>query len=587
MPLYVLAPLTNVSTTGAPSVSAGKSSSTSSLAEIVLDNKPVTIGRNPDNTVALQDTALSRYHCVIEPHHETSGYRIRDLESRNGTKVNGIRITDHILAPGDVVKLGSIEYIVETEQTLKERQAEARASRSSNGEATSTAKPGWAIDLEELVNMLPPKGAAERVKLIDAAGKPSAALSTAGEGPLATRLLLCGASKARATDLHLEPKGDVVNVRMRIDGQMVQVADLPNRVGTLVYGLIKTACQFRTTARDAVLDGHFSCAFKAPSTSKLASPELDDDAPAQGPHAPARRVDYRVSFTPSVHGQKLVLRILDSREAPKNLSELDLPPYMLERIKGFCKQDSGMLLVCGPTGSGKTTTLYNALREIDRERKNVVTIEDPVEYQLDNVTQIPVDEESDNTFGALLRSVLRQDPDVILVGEIRDEETARTAMQASMTGHLVFSTVHAKDTISSVFRILDLKVEPYLVANSVELIVAQRLVRVLCETCKRPVPITPGQATRMGRYLEGKSTAFVATGCAACLRTGYRGRRGIFETLDFTEELRDVILSEPTISAMRKVIETGLFTTLTQSGWQLVARGYTTLEEVDRVATAR
>src|SRR6185436_4826441 len=252
-----------------------------------------------------------------------------------------------------------------------------------------------------------------------------------------------------------------------------------------------------------------------------------------------------------------------------------------------CEQDHGLLLVCGPTGSGKTTTLYNALRVIDRYAKNVVTIEDPVEYQLDNVTQIPTDDSKGNTFGSLLRSVLRQDPDVILVGEIRDEETARTAMQAAMTGHLVFSTVHAKDTISSVFRLLDLKLEPYLVANSLEVVVAQRLVRTLCENCKRSVRVTPGQATGMGRFLEGQIDIYVATGCAQCLRTGYRGRRALFELLDFTDELRDVILTEPSIQAMKKVIEGGLFTTLVQSGWQLVARGTTTMEEVDRVATVR
>jgi type II secretory ATPase GspE/PulE/Tfp pilus assembly ATPase PilB-like protein len=257
---------------------------------------------------------------------------------------------------------------------------------------------------------------------------------------------------------------------------------------------------------------------------------------------------------------------------------------MVDRVKRACNQDHGMLLVCGPTGSGKTTTLYNALREIDRQALNVVTIEDPVEYQLEGVTQIPIDEGKGNTFNQLLRSVLRQDPDVILVGEVRDEETARTAMQAAMTGHLVFSTVHAKDTISAVFRLLDLKVEPYLVANSLDLVLAQRLVRVLCDHCKRAVPLTPAQSIRIGKWMAGKTSVQTATGCGRCLRTGYRGRRALFELLDFTDELRDTVLKEPTIAAMKKVIETGLFTTLAQFGWRLVAEGATTLDEVDRVA---
>jgi general secretion pathway protein E len=383
------------------------------------------------------------------------------------------------------------------------------------------------------------------------------------------RLLLVAASKSRATDIHCEPKGDKFHIRMRVDGQMLSVAELPNSVGELATGLVKTACQMRPTSRDAALDGHFSIKFPQTQTNS------------------ARRVDYRISFTPTVQGQKLVVRVLDTRDAPGKLNDLGLPPYQYDRIRKVCEQDSGLLLVCGPTGSGKTTSLYCALRQIDRDRRNVVTIEDPVEYQIEGVTQIPTDEKQGNSFGQLLRSVLRQDPDVILVGEIRDEETARTAMQAAMTGHLVFSTVHAKDTMSSVFRLLDLKVEPYLVANSLEVVVAQRLLRVLCDTCKRETKVLPVQATRMGRYLEGKTDIYAATGCAACLRTGYRGRKAIFEILDFTDELRDVILKEPTIAAMKRVIEQGMFTTLIQSGWQQIARGVTTIEEVDRVATAR
>jgi len=525
------------------------------LQSIPIEGRSVTIGRHPDNVVPLQDELLSRFHCVVEPNG--AGLKVRDLGSRNGTKVNGVKVTDAELNPGDILRIGSHEFVVEAEATLKERQADARARAGAS-------QPAWAVDLRELIELLPPKGGVdEPVSLVDSRGKPTMALASEAPGPVALRLLLIAASKSRATDIHCEPKGDHFHVRMRVDGQMVDITDLPNSVGETAMGVVKTACQFQPTSRETVLDGNMSARFQG------------------------RRIDYRISFTPSMHGQKLVVRILDARDSPKSLAEVDLPPYMYERAKRICQQDAGMFMVCGPTGSGKTTTLYNALREIDRTTKNVVTIEDPIEYHLEGVTQIPADDRKGNTFGALLRSVLRQDPDVILVGEIRDEETARTAMQAAMTGHLVFSTVHAKDTIASVFRLLDLKVEPYLIANSLEVVLAQRLVRLLCENCKREVPVTPAQATRMGRFLEGQKKVYVATGCAQCLRTGYRGRRAIFELLDFTDELRDVILGEATISAMRKVIESGLFTTLVQSGWQLVARGVTTLEEVDRVASAR
>ncbi len=552
----------------------------SDVPSLTIGETPITIGRAPENVLCLDDSLLSRFHCVIEPaparpqngrefavdetgdaDHPT--FHLRDLGSRNGTRLNGVKITDSPLRPGDIIKLGSYSFIVEAEDTLKERQAFAKEMDST--------KPTWAIDLEEMINSIPPRdqGAADAPEMIDGRGRPSLALAGDGEGSRAVRLLLVAASKARATDIHCEPKGDLFHIRMRVDGQMLSVAELPNQAGDLVIGLVKAACQLRPAARDATQDGHFSVRFPQTDTNN------------------ARRVDYRISFTPTVNGQKLVVRVLDTRDAPSKLNDLNLPPYQYDRIRKVCEQDSGLLLVCGPTGSGKTTTLYCALRQIDRDRRNVVTIEDPVEYQIEGVTQIPTDEKQGNSFGQLLRSVLRQDPDVILVGEIRDEETARTAMQAAMTGHLVFSTVHAKDTMSSVFRLLDLKVEPYLVANSLEVVVAQRLLRVLCDTCKRETKVLPVQATRMGRFLEGKTDIFSATGCAACLRTGYRGRKAIFEILDFSDELRDVILKEPTIAAMKKVIEQGMFTTLIQSGWQQVARGVTTIEEVDRVATAR
>lgn len=520
---------------------------------VTLGPEKVTIGRHPDNTICITDDRASRFHCEIAPDGQGS-YVIKDLESRNGTKVNDIKIKLVPLRAGDVVRVGSHEFLLEP------------AHPSSGSFTESLPEPPdeqseWSGHLNELIDALPPKLAEpEFVQVIDAQGKPSQALAGSSDGSNAVRQLFQVASKARATDIHMEPKGESCNVRLRVDGQMVPIVELPNRVGELVFGLIKTACQMKSAGREAVLDGHFSI-------------KLD-----------ANRMDIRVSFTPSVYGQKLVMRLLDSRNAPVSLTEVGLAPYMYERVRRVCEQDHGLLLVCGPTGSGKTTTLYNAMREIDRRSRNVVTIEDPVEYQIEGITQIPIDDFKGNTFGSLLRSVLRQDPDVILVGEIRDEETARTAMQAAMTGHLVFSTVHAKDTIAAVFRLLDLKVEPYLVANSLDLVLAQRLVRVLCPTCKTAVRVSPGQATRLGKHLHGKTQVYTATGCSKCLRTGYRGRRAIFELLDFTNELRDVVLKEPTIAAMRKVIEQGLFTTLAQFGWRLVSEGITTLDEVDHVA---
>ncbi len=520
---------------------------------IELGAASVAIGRHADNDIPLKDDDVaSRFHCVIEP-GANGQYVLKDLGSRNGTRVNGENVSSAPLNAGDVISVGKHTFSV----LLDEPRPEAKPKRAARG-ADATDESAWALELRNILDALPPKQTQlEHVFIIDAGGNKSDALSGEGQGSTAIRLLLLTGSKARATDIHCEPKGDCYTVRMRVDGQMVHIVELPRVVGDLALGLIKNACQLQVSPRDATLDGHFATRF------------------------PDRKVDYRASFTPTVHGHKLVARILDERIAPQSLSDIHMPMYMLERIRKCCQNDAGMILACGPTGSGKTTTLYNALREIDRQRRNVVTIEDPVEYTIDNVTQIPVGQH--NSFGDILRSVLRQDPDVILVGEVRDAETARTAAQAAMTGHVVFSTVHAKDTIGAVFRLLDLGIEPYLVANSMDVIIAQRLVRVLCDYCKRPVKVTPGQATRIGRFLEGKAEVFAATGCSRCLRTGFNGRRAVFELLDFNDELRDCVLNQPTIATMKKIIEQGVFTTLQQSGWLLAARGITTLDEVERV----
>lgn len=523
------------------------------LGEITLSpTQNVTIGRHPDNDICLgKDTVASRFHCVIEPGPRGT-FVLKDLGSRNGTHVNGRGISTAELKGGDTVQVGKQTFVVDIEAEPKTRK------RIPLSAQTGKLAP-WAADLRNTIDDIPPKSSDdEHIVLINADDTPSSALESAADGSQAVKMLLLLASKGRATDIHLEPKREYVSIRVRVDGGMVHVIDLPSEIGERTMGVIKTACQMKQAARDAVLDGHFGADFDN------------------------RRVDFRASFTPTVHGQKLVIRILDGRTAPQSISELAMPPFVEQRIVQLCDQNAGMLLACGPTGSGKTTTLYNCLRTIDRTVRNVVTIEDPVEYQLDNTTQIPVSDRQ--SFGDLLRSVLRQDPDVILVGEIRDDETARTAMQAAMTGHLVFSTVHAKDSISAVFRLLDLKVEPYLVANSVNVIIAQRLVRLLCPHCKRDVRVTPGQATRLGRYLRDQDHTYTATGCRRCLKTGYMGRKAIFEMLDFNDELRDCVLGNPSIQAMRRIVEQGVFRTLQQAGWLLAAEGDTSLDEVDRVA---
>jgi len=554
---------------------------------IKLSGDKLTIGRHPENTLVLPDDRASRYHCVIEPCAD--GYQVRDLGSSNGTKLNRVKISAEVLDNGDVVRIGAVEmrYIDVEQKTSRRKPSDVpdlAALREDDGDDDllsqvtvdidhdgTGAQTGYERKLREVIDVAHEKPFDENdISLVDNRGVTiHQAVSTgvtggsgeeSGEGIRAFRLMLLACFRARATDLHLEPRVEHAAVRLRVDGYMLPAIELSTAVYKRILGVVKILCEIDTTRRNTVQDGHFSV------------------------NVPGRRVDYRVSLTPSMHGQKLVIRVLDSLNAPSRLHELGLIPWMYEKLRTIATKDAGLLLACGPTGSGKTTTLYSCLREIDVDHRNAITIEDPVEYYLEGCTQIPIDHNQGNSFANILRSVLRQDPDVIFVGEIRDTETANVAMQAAMTGHLVYSTVHAKDSISAIFRLLDLGVESYLVANALSLILAQRLVRMLCDTCKRPVQPTPAQNMKMGRQVEGVKKIYVPGSCKRCLRTGFTGRRALFELLEINDQMRDEVLKSPTIHGIRAVADQGLFMTLQQYGYHLVADGATSVDEIDRVS---
>lgn len=558
-----------------------------------LGDSSITIGRLNDNTLVLTDELSSRHHCVIEPWE--GGFRVRDLGSRNGTKLNQTRIKTESLDNGDVVCIGSTElrYIDPDQKFSHKRRetpdyaaeaADAAAAKSEEfnfqdqvtvdldlNTAVEDAPTSYERKLREIINTAEKKPFDESdISLVDtkgvtihqatSAGLDSGSDDDDGEGIRAFKLMLLACFRARATDLHVEPRIENAAVRLRVDGYMLSAVELSMAVFHRVIGVVKILCQIDTSRKNVVQDGHFSVSVKG------------------------RRVDYRVSFTPAMNGQKVVIRVLDSSNAPSRLHELGLSPWMYERLRTIATKDAGLLLACGPTGCGKTTTLYSCLRELDVEQRNAITIEDPVEYYLEGCTQIPIDHKQNNTFANILRSVMRQDPDVIFVGEIRDTETATVGMQAAMTGHLVYTTVHAKDSIGAIFRLLDLGVENYLVGNALDVILAQRLVRRLCPTCKKPFKPTPSQNMKMGRLLEGVKRIYAPTACKRCLKTGFIGRRAIFELLQFNEAMRDVVLKKPTIQGIREIANQGLFTTLQQSGFQMVCEGETSMEEVDRVS---
>ena len=558
---------------------------------VLTGQQPITIGRDPTNALAIKDDRLSRFHCVIEA--DGSSYRVRDLQSRNGTRLNDKRVQQARLTSGDWLKVGrfKIRFVVDespsTDAHTKPSDRggpdsadidwgllEPPTKAGSHGELEGATKT---VDdqesLHQAVDALANKPFDESaIALINARGQtvhdsddtPSRAeAGTGGESVTVLRSLLHACFRMRATDLHVEPKSEICHVRVRVDGMMVSVLQLAEQISQRLLRVVKVLCDIDIAQSNIVQEGHFSA------------------------NVPGRRVDFRVSLTPSVYGQKLVLRVLDLASVPQFLREMKLPAPMQNQMSQIAHQDSGMVLLCGPTGSGKTTTLYALLREIDVSVRNVITIEDPVEYQIDGVTQLPINESHGNSFSALLRSVLRQDPDVILVGEIRDTETATIALQAAMTGHLVLSTVHSRDAIGTIFRLLNLGVEPYMVATGLNLVVAQRLVRQLCPHCKRSLRPSEQQIDRMsGVGAKPGGRIYGPAGCKKCLQTAYLGRRATFEMLTVTDPLRDVILSSPQIQEIRRTTQTESFVSLNQAMFQMVADGVTAFEEVERIVGA-
>jgi general secretion pathway protein E len=551
---------------------------------IAFTKDKFSLGRSSENDIPLADEGASRSHAVIE--RVSGNYYIRDLGSRNGTRLNGQKISEvRELSPGDVIQIGKhrIELIVNepavvedidvlTAEDLVDVDEEEGVSNKVLPDEFFADDDDIEVQLSKLAANLPGRGfEADQIDLTDSRGQSvhrgegRASQAAAGDAVGLLRLVLLICTRARATDIHIEPRQDFHTVRLRIDGMMVDIANVTPAVGNRISTVVKVLCQIDIAQRKSIQEGSFAA--KMP----------DDKYPGK-----FRRVDYRVSFAPAVLGQKLVVRILDSAGAPAKLSELGLPQWMVEQVARVIHQDSGMVLVCGPTGSGKTTTLYSLLRSIDLAKRNVVTIEDPVEVHLDGITQIPVDEEHDRSFLQLLRSVLRQDPDVILVGEVRDAETARVAMQAAITGHLVFSTVHTRDTLGTIFRLRDLGVEPYMLGQGLQLVIAQRLVRQLCPFCKQAVTPTPKQLQALGPANASIKKIFKPVGCPKCLRTGHSGRRAYFELMVNNEKISEAIFANATRQELVKVITGPQFRPLRQSALQLVADGFVAFEEVEQ-----
>jgi type IV pilus assembly protein PilB len=397
---------------------------------------------------------------------------------------------------------------------------------------------------------------------------------TGGEMPLTedsapiirlVTMIIGEAVRGRASDIHVEPMANRVRVRYRVDGVCIERDNIPKRMEGSVINRLKILAGIDLAEKRLPQDGRIKMKF---ATSEI---------------------DFRVSCLPSYHGESVVLRILRPESVRLGIPALGFSHDDLSRFLQIIKRPNGIFLVTGPTGSGKTTTLYAAINELNRPDKKIITAEDPVEYNFTGVNQVQVNDAIGLTFASILRAMLRQAPNVILVGEIRDLEVAQVAIQAALTGHLVFSTLHTNDAPSAITRLIDMGVKPFLVTNSVQAVMAQRLVRVICTECKEPATDIDPRILRMLGFTQDEIdnvTFYRGRGCSSCAGTGYRGRQGIFELMEMDNALRELAFNRGSLSDLRRAaVATGM-KTLLQDGRDKVRSGVTTPEELVRITQA-
>lgn len=374
-----------------------------------------------------------------------------------------------------------------------------------------------------------------------------------------TNMILIKAIRDGASDIHIEPQTRKFKVRIRIDGLLYELMSHRLEMHPPVVSRLKVLANLDISERRIPQDGRIQV-------------QID-----------GRKVDLRFSSMPGIHGEKVVLRILDRNQAILDIDKLGFNPQVLERFKTVLKSSYGLILVCGPTGSGKTTTLYAAISMLNSSEKNIITIEDPVEYQLEHINQNQVVDGIGLTFAKVLKHALRQDPDIILVGEIRDRETAEIAIQASLTGHLVLSTLHTNDSVSAVTRLLEMGAESYLISASLLAVLAQRLLRTICPECRTTHYAAKAVLQELGVEPDKKIRLARGKGCSACYDSGFKGRTGIHELLVMDEKLRSIILNDPTVDALQCHLRENKFEGLKALGFEKVLQGLTTIEEARRV----
>jgi type II secretory ATPase GspE/PulE/Tfp pilus assembly ATPase PilB-like protein len=417
-------------------------------------------------------------------------------------------------------------------------------------------------------------GAAENV--VELVRDLSETVSAAGEGPDApladardlanqppvirfVNLLIREAYEARASDIHLESAREGLRARFRVDGVLSEVPSPPKGLQAAVVSRVKLLADLDIAERRVPQDGRIRV-------------RLEE-----------RELDLRVSTVPTLYGESVVLRLLDRGGRPVLLAELGMAPETLEAFQLLAQRPHGLILATGPTGSGKTTTLYAALGLRHPTAEKIITVEDPVEYHLEGITQVPVNVKAGMTFGSALRSILRQDPDVLMIGEMRDPETAQLAIQAAITGHLVFSTLHTNDAVGALARLINLEVKPYLVSAALDGVLAQRLARRICPECRERYKPDPEAVALLAGRPVGRTVLERGHGCAKCRETGYHGRTGLFELLALSEDARQAFSRVEDVPRLREMAREQGMVTLREDGWRKVQAGLTTVEEVLRV----
>jgi type IV pilus assembly protein PilB len=497
---------------------------------------------------------------MVDP---TNVFAMDDIKFMTGLNIEPVVVSEAS------VQEAIARYYSQSREIELAREFEESVSSNGNGNGHHDSLPGSTMTLDQLDF---DSDGAEGLEVIDEDEEIDLTnLTRMSEDAPVVRLvnvLLSDALQRGASDIHIEPYEKEMRIRFRIDGVLYDVMHPPMRLRDALISRVKIMSKLDIAEKRLPQDGRIKIKLKA--------------------HGRSRELDFRVSTLPTLFGEKVVLRLLDKERLMLDMTKLGFEPESLVKFQRNISKPYGMVLVTGPTGSGKTNTLYSALQSLNQPETNIMTAEDPVEFNLPGINQVQMKEQIGLNFAAALRSFLRQDPNIILVGEIRDFETAEIAIKAALTGHLVLSTLHTNDAPSTISRLMNMGIEPFLVATSVNLIQAQRLIRRICKDCKAEHSLPPEALVEVGFSAEEAKQlkTYKGLGCAKCNNTGYKGRIGLYEVMEVTDEVRELILIGASALELRKrAIEDGMIT-LRESGLHKIRSGLTTLEEVVRETVA-